>query len=72
VFVVGEDQCLYCKVFDFDLEKITDKKDFTLKKEPISFLKLYKCEGSVTDILVIADKSLVCLIDDAGWFYKLQ
>jgi len=72
VFVVGEDRCLYCKVFEFDLETLTDKKDFTLKKEPISFLKLYKCEGAVTDIMVIAEKSLVCLIDNAGYFYKLQ
>lgn len=59
-------------MFDFDLQKITDKKDFTLKKEPVSFLKLYKCEGIVTDIVVIAEKTLVCLIDEAGWFYKLQ
>lgn len=72
VFVVGTDQCLYCKVFDFDLQKIVDKKDFTLKKEPISFLKLQRCEGIVTDIVVVAEKTIVCLMDEAGWFYKLQ
>jgi len=59
-------------VFDFDLQKIVDKKDFTLKKEPISFLKLYRCEGVVTDIVVVSEKTIVCLIDEAGWFYKLQ
>jgi len=74
LFVVGEDDSLYVKVFNFvDQNSIKEtKKDFTLRKESISLLKLYKFDGKVTDMFIHEQQKHVYILDRTGMLYKLQ
>jgi len=50
---VGEDDSLYVKVFSFKENMVLQpNRDFTLRKEAIALVKLYKFEGKVMDMFI--------------------
>lgn len=61
LFVVGEDDSLYIKLFDHtnDDNNRKLKDDFHLQKEEISLIKLYKFAAEVTDFFVNSEQKIV-------------
>lgn len=50
---MGEDDSLYVKVFSFKENMVLQpNRDFTLRKEAIALVKLYKFEGKVMDMFI--------------------